>query len=228
MTVEVDVEDTKSARDLFRDSREGLGFIDEQIFGSEAGDKLEEKRASEKVFEDTKKVEKISKSEQRTPKTVKNTPKAVKMTQETVKNATLISEHASEMVEQVLSGSPHETSLITKSKPTAVKIPRERTEAVRDELYKNRTSRKIGSRRLFSREYDFRKTFSLTENQFSGKTYFYTIASRDPPKKLPEDVVRETLAKADAFLQRERQNNKRPSERPYMPVKNRYSEFNAS
>ena len=30
----------------------------------------------------------------------------------------------------------------------------------------------------FQREYDFPKTFSLTENQFSGKTYFYTIASR--------------------------------------------------
>ena len=25
--------------------------------------------------------------------------------------------------------------------------------------------------------HDFPKTFSLTENQFSGKTYFYTIAS---------------------------------------------------
>ena len=45
----------------------------------------------------------------------------------------------------------------------------------RDQLYKNRSSRKIDSRRLFSREYDFRKTFSLTENQFSGKIYFYTI-----------------------------------------------------
>ena len=42
-------------------------------------------------------------------------------------------------------------------------------------LYKNRSSRKIDSKRLFSRECDFRKTFSLTENQFSGKTYFYTI-----------------------------------------------------
>ena len=50
--------------------------------------------------------------------------------------------------------------------------------AYRDELYKNRSSRKIYSRRLFSREYDFPKTFSLTENQFSGKTYFYTIAYR--------------------------------------------------
>ena len=27
------------------------------------------------------------------------------------------------------------------------------------------------------------KTFSLTENQFSGKTYFYTIASRRIPEK---------------------------------------------
>ena len=34
----------------------------------------------------------------------------------------------------------------------------------REELYKNRSSRKIDSRRLFSREYDFQKTFSLTEN----------------------------------------------------------------
>ena len=53
----------------------------------------------------------------------------------------------------------------------------------RDELYKNRSSRKIDSRRLFSREYDFPKIFSLTENQFSGKTYFYTTASRQPHKK---------------------------------------------
>ena len=48
----------------------------------------------------------------------------------------------------------------------------------RDELYKNRSSRIIDPRRLISREYDFLKTFSLTENQFSGKTYFYTIAFR--------------------------------------------------
>ena len=48
----------------------------------------------------------------------------------------------------------------------------------RDELYKNRSSRKIDSQRLFSREYDFPKTFSLTENQFSRMTYFYTIASQ--------------------------------------------------
>ena len=43
---------------------------------------------------------------------------------------------------------------------------------IRDELYKNRSSRKIYSRRLFSREYDFWKTFSLTENQFSGRPIF--------------------------------------------------------
>ena len=41
--------------------------------------------------------------------------------------------------------------------------------------YKNRSSRKIDSQRLLSRESDFQKTFSLTENQFSGKTYFHTI-----------------------------------------------------
>ena len=48
----------------------------------------------------------------------------------------------------------------------------------RDELYKNRSSRKADSWRLLSREYDFPKTFSLTENQLSQKTYFYTISSR--------------------------------------------------
>ena len=42
-------------------------------------------------------------------------------------------------------------------------------------MYKNRSCRKIDSRRLLSREYDIRKTFSLTENPFSGKTYSYTI-----------------------------------------------------
>ena len=45
-------------------------------------------------------------------------------------------------------------------------------------IVENRSSRKIDSRRLFSREYDFPKTLSLTENQFSGKTYLYTIGSR--------------------------------------------------
>ena len=45
-------------------------------------------------------------------------------------------------------------------------------------MYKNSSSRKIDSPRLFSRENDFLKTFSLGENQFSRKTYFYTIASR--------------------------------------------------
>ena len=39
----------------------------------------------------------------------------------------------------------------------------------------NRSFRKIDSQRLFSREWDFPKTLSLTENQFSGRTYFYTI-----------------------------------------------------
>ena len=41
------------------------------------------------------------------------------------------------------------------------------------QLYKNRSSRKIDSRRLSSRESDFPKTFSLSENQFSGKTSFF-------------------------------------------------------
>ena len=41
-------------------------------------------------------------------------------------------------------------------------------ERIRDELYKNRSSRKIDSRRLFSREYDFPKTFSLAENRVSA------------------------------------------------------------
>ena len=51
------------------------------------------------------------------------------------------------------------------------------------QLYKNRSSRKIDSQRLFSREQVFGKTFSLAENQFSGKTYFYTIGPCAPPPR---------------------------------------------
>ena len=70
---------------------------------------------------------------------------------------------------------------------------------LRDELYKNRSSRKIDSRKPFSREKDFPKTFSLTENQFYGKTYFYTIGSRALPEKLASaeritDKVTEVLS----------------------------------
>ena len=43
------------------------------------------------------------------------------------------------------------------------------------QLYKNRSSRKIDSLILFSKEWDFPKTFSLNENQFSGKTYFIQL-----------------------------------------------------
>ena len=39
-----------------------------------------------------------------------------------------------------------------------------RRETRRDKVYKNGSSRKIDSRRLISREYDFLKTFPLTEN----------------------------------------------------------------
>ena len=52
------------------------------------------------------------------------------------------------------------------------------------QLYKNRSSRTIDFRRLFSREYDFPKTFSLTENQFSGKAFFIQF--------IPDTLRRET------------------------------------
>ena len=52
-------------------------------------------------------------------------------------------------------------------------------------MYKNGSSRKIDSQILFPKEYDFPKTFSLTENQFSGKTYFYTIRPRGSDLRLP-------------------------------------------
>ena len=45
-------------------------------------------------------------------------------------------------------------------------------------MYKSRSSRKIDSQRIFSREYDFPEYLYLSENQFSRKTYFYTVASR--------------------------------------------------
>ena len=60
------------------------------------------------------------------------------------------------------------------------------------QLYKNRSSRKIDSQRLFSREYDFPKIFSFIENQFSGKTYFYTI------RPWPVDLVGRAQGAEDA------------------------------
>ena len=45
-------------------------------------------------------------------------------------------------------------------------------------MCKIRSSRKINYGRLFSRAKYFPKTFSLTENQFSGKTYLHTIGPR--------------------------------------------------
>ena len=55
-------------------------------------------------------------------------------------------------------------------------------------MYNNRSSRKIDSQRLFSREYDFPKSFFLTENRFSGKTYFYTTASQDGLRSLYNSI----------------------------------------
>ena len=43
------------------------------------------------------------------------------------------------------------------------------------QLYKNRSPWKIDSRIIFLREYGFLKTFSLTENQFSRKTFFIQL-----------------------------------------------------
>ena len=47
------------------------------------------------------------------------------------------------------------------------------------QLFRNRSSRKIDSRRLFLREKDFKKTISLTENRFCGKTYFIQFIPGD-------------------------------------------------
>ena len=81
-------------------------------------------------------------------------------------------------------------------------------------MYKSRFSRKTDSHRLFSREYDFPKTFSLTKNQFSGKTYFYTnclqaaaleglarLKSMNVPTKRPEDYFAQ-MAKTDEHMQK--------------------------
>ena len=51
------------------------------------------------------------------------------------------------------------------------------------QLNKKRSSRKVDSRVLFSRELDFQKSFSLTENKFSRETYFYTIRPRQSKNK---------------------------------------------
>ena len=49
---------------------------------------------------------------------------------------------------------------------------------------------------------DFPKTFSLTENQFSGKTYFYTIGpwALSLVRLAAEDAVREDGVEADDLV----------------------------
>ena len=72
------------------------------------------------------------------------------------------------------------------------------------QLYKNRSSRKIDSLRIFTRERDFPKTFSLTENQFSGKTYFYTIgpwvSPADPTSLILRSACRTGLRTTEVSL----------------------------
>ena len=67
------------------------------------------------------------------------------------------------------------------------------------QLCNKRSPRKIDSQIVFSREYDFSKTFSLTENQFSRKTYFYTI---HPWRKNPaqQSTTRESFAQHRHFV----------------------------
>ena len=62
------------------------------------------------------------------------------------------------------------------------------------QLYKNSSSRKIDSRRLLSREKDFPKTFSLTENQFSRKTYLIQLVPGAVRRGVVVDVVDEIAA----------------------------------
>ena len=52
------------------------------------------------------------------------------------------------------------------------------------ELYKTRSYRKIDSK-LLSRELDFQKTFSLTDDQFSRKTYFIHFVPAHRLRKNP-------------------------------------------
>ena len=123
MTVEVDAEDAERTRDLVRDSREGLGFIDAQIFGSGS----EEMKASEKVDKDPGKVENITKPVKNmaktgdvTQKTAEETPEIVEWTKEILKTTSekvKKAENASAMLEKP-SASPQKTSPTSKIPPT--------------------------------------------------------------------------------------------------------------
>ena len=52
------------------------------------------------------------------------------------------------------------------------------------QLYKNRSARKIDSRRLFSKEYDFPKTFFLLRICFPGRPIFIQFVP-GPPWRCP-------------------------------------------
>ena len=64
------------------------------------------------------------------------------------------------------------------------------------QLYKNRSSRKIDSQRLFSREYYFPKTFSPTELSFPGRPIFIQFVPEfKPPAALRTDELPLLLVK---------------------------------
>ena len=70
-TVEVDEEDAKRTRELLRESREGLRFIDAQIFGSVEGEEVG--KVSKNVEESTESDEKVAKSSEKASETFEMT-----------------------------------------------------------------------------------------------------------------------------------------------------------
>ena len=66
-------------------------------------------------------------------------------------------------------------------RPTTTTSPSSTTASSRDELFKNRSSRKTDSQKRKRSSGSPIPLIIVSENWFSGKTYFYTIASRSGP-----------------------------------------------
>ena len=166
LTVEVDEEDAKRTRELLRESREGLGFIDAQIFGSVEEEK--EGNVSEIVEESTKSDEKVAKSSEKASETFE-------MTQDEKVDLLAMVQRTSEVVKRT-------TETVQKGEIAKEKVEKA-SETSRTSKIQNKLKERTGS-------------------------------VEELPDRPSEEVIKDIYMK--------KRQKRKPSDRAYVPVKNRY------
>ena len=166
LTVEVDKEDVKRMRELLRESREGLGFIDAQIFGRVEEEK--EGNVSEIVEESTKSDEKVAKSSEKASETFE-------MTQDEKVDLLTMMQRTSEVVKR------------TTEKVQKGENGKEKVEKAPETLRISKMQTRLKER---------------------------TDSVEEIPDRPSEEVIKDIYMK--------KRQKRKPSDRAYVPVKNRY------